>query len=184
MVMYLTWLHSNELPLMESSDESAEVGEVVSMVSLLRTCIEHLVSELLAASSSTLGATGARVEVGAALLGFSTSMTGRVVDAAVGAVGAKDADKVVVGAVCLVTSAMVSPSALMCCVVATMAAGEVVGMDISTPASWPGQSVERLVGLLVVVSLNVLVVAAADEIVGAAVVVVGEAVGCQRCQRR
>jgi hypothetical protein len=160
--MYLTWLHSNELPLMESSDESAEIGEVVSMVSLLRTCVEHLVSELLAASSSTLGATGARVEV---------------VDAAVGAVGAKDADKVVVGAVCLVTSAVVSPSALMCCVVATMAAGEVVGMDISTPASWPGQSVERLVGLLVVVSLNVMVVAAADEIVGAAVVVVGEAVG-------
>jgi len=99
--MYLTWLHSNELPLLESSDESIEVGEVVSMVSLLRTCIEHLVGKL-SSSSSVLGAAGATVEVDASLIRFSTSMS-----------GLRQSIEHMVGEL-----VVVAPVALICCTVA------------------------------------------------------------------
>lgn len=114
MVMYLTWLHSNELPLLESSDESIEVGEVVSMVSLLRTCIEHLVGKLLSSSSSVLGAAGARVEVDASLIRFSTSMS-----------GLRQSIEHMVGEL-----VVVAPVALICC---TVACSQPVLMTVLSP---------------------------------------------------
>lgn len=119
-------------------------------------------------------------------------MVSHVIAAAMGTVGAEDADEVVTSSMCLVTLVVVPSD------VVSMAVGEVVRLDTNTSISRLGQSIEHLEGVLVaktssasmccimacllrgptaVVPLEFMAMVAADEAVGVAVVVVVEVVG-------